>query len=349
MYLTPPSEELPQEFQSRNLQRRALQAIALLGLLVAVFLLAPGLGDVRDLLVKASPDWLVLATLLEGLSFLSYLFMFGPVFCTGLSRRRSWQIAGSELAMGSLVPASGAGGLALGAWVLHRGGMGGERIARRSVAFFIIKSGVNFVAVALIGAAMAVGLLGPDVSLWLTALPAAAAALSIVAVAALPRIGPGEQPDPDASRSRRWVAATRRAVIEGTVEAGKILRAGRPGVIGGSIGYWAFDNAVIWATFHAFGVSPPLTVILMGYLIGQLGGLLPIPGGIGGIDLGLIGCLIAYGAPAAPTAAAVLAYRIILFWLPLVLGGVAFEMLRRDMPSGQEFTACAPAIARQSA
>jgi uncharacterized membrane protein YbhN (UPF0104 family) len=321
----------------------------LLGLLVAVFLLAPGLGDVRDLLVKASPGWLVLATLLEGLSFASYLLMFGPIFCTGLSRRRSWQIAGSELAMGSLVPASGAGGLALGAWVLHRGGMGGDRIARRSVAFFIIKSGVNFVAVALIGAAMAVGLLGPDVSLWLTALPAAAAVLSIAAVAALPRIGPGEQPGPDASRSRRWVAVTRRAVIEGTVEAGKILRAGRLGVIGGSIGYWAFDNAVIWATFHAFGVSPPLTVILMGYLIGQLGGLLPIPGGIGGIDLGLIGCLIAYGAPAAPTAAAVLAYRIILFWLPLILGGVAFEMLRRDMPSGQEFTACAPAIARQSA
>ena len=55
-------------------------------------------------------------------------------------------------------------------------------------------------------------------------------------------------------------------------------------MIAGSIGYWAFDNAVLWATFHAFGLSPPLTVILMGYLIGQLGGLLPIPGGVGGID-----------------------------------------------------------------
>ncbi|MGA8216942.1 MAG: TIGR00374 family protein, partial [Solirubrobacterales bacterium] len=90
-----------------------------LGLLVAVFLFAPGLGEVRDLLVRASPGWLVLATALEGLSFASYLVMFGPIFCTGLTRRRSWQIAGSELAMGSLVPASGAGGLALGAWVLH--------------------------------------------------------------------------------------------------------------------------------------------------------------------------------------------------------------------------------------
>jgi uncharacterized membrane protein YbhN (UPF0104 family) len=101
---------------------------------------------VRDRLAEASPEWLLLAALLEGLSFGSYVLMFGPIFCTGLPWRRSWQIGGSELAMGSLVPASGAGGLALGAWILHRGGMGGERIARRSVAFFLIKSGVNFVA-----------------------------------------------------------------------------------------------------------------------------------------------------------------------------------------------------------
>ena len=341
-------EDLPQEFQSRNLRRRALQAIALLGLLVAIFLLAPGLGDVRDLLVRAKPGWLVLAVVLEGLSYFSYLIMFGPIFCTGLTRRRSWQIAGSELAMGSLVPASGAGGLALGAWVLHRGGMGGERIARRSVAFFLVKSGVNFLAVALLGAALAVGLLGPDLSLWLTALPAALAALTIVAVGALPRVGPGEAAEPDASRMRRWFGAARRAMIDGTSEARQILRTGHPGVIAGAIGYWAFDNFVLWATFHALGASPPLTVILMGYLIGQLGGLLPIPGGIGGIDLGLIGTLIVYGAPAAATAGAVLAYRIILFWLPLIVGGVAFDRLRRDMPSGEEFAACAPALARQS-
>ena len=127
------------------------------------------------------------------------------------------------------------------------------------------------------------------------------------------------------------------------------MRSGNRRVLAGSIGYWAFDNAVLWATFHAFGLSPPITIILMGYLIGQLGGLLPIPGGIGGIDLGLIGTLIVYGTPAAGTAAAVLAYRVILFWLPLVVGGIAFAGLRRDMPGGYEFTACAPAIAGQSA
>lgn len=81
----------------------------------------------------------------------------------------------------------------------------------------------------------------------------------------------------------------------------------------GSFGYWAFDNAVLWAAFGAFHLSPPLSVVLMAYLLGQLGGLIPIPGGIGGLDGGLIGALVLYGVPAAGATAAVFAYRLILF------------------------------------
>ncbi len=345
----PSAADLPGEFQPGTLRRRALQAIAALAVLVAVVLLAPGLGQVRDSLAGASPGWLALAALFEGLSFASYIVMFGPIFCTGLSWRRCWQIGGSELAMGSLIPASGAGGLALGAWVLHRGGMDGERIGRRSVAFFLIKSGVNFVAVAVLGTVMALGLVGPELSLWLTAFPAAVATLALGAVVAIPRLGPGRAPGPQASRPRRAASAARRALIDGTAEALLILRSGNRRVLAGSFGYWAFDNAVLWATFHAFGLSPPLTIILIGYLIGQLGGLLPIPGGIGGIDGGLIGTLIVYGTPAAGTAAAVLGYRVILFWLPLIVGGIAFAALRRDMPGGYEFASCTHAIAAQTA
>ena len=345
---TPSAEDLPAEFGSASLRRRAVQAAIALGVLIAIVLLAPGLGEVRDRLADADPAWLALAIAFEALSFVSYVVMFGPIFCTGLRRRRSWQIAGSELAMGSLVPASGAGGLALGAWILHRGGMDGARIARRSVAFFLIKSGVNFVAVAVLGTAMALGL-GPELSPWLTVFPAVLATLALVAVVAIPRLGPGDEPADDASRARRWLSLGRRALIDGTGEALQILRSRNVAVVAGAIGYWAFDNAVLWATFHAFGLSPPLTVVLMGYLIGQLGGLLPIPGGVGGIDGGLIGTLIVYGAPAAGTAAAVLGYRVILFWLPLIAGAVAFASLRRDMPGPYELAACAPAVAAQSA
>jgi uncharacterized protein (TIRG00374 family) len=98
-------------------------------------------------------------------------------------------------------------------------------------------------------------------------------------------------------------------------------------VIVGALGYWAWDSAVLWAAFHALGYSSPLTIILMGYLIGQL----PLPGGLGGIDGGLIGTLIVYGAPAAPAAAAVVVYRVILFWLPLLVGAIAFISLRRGL------------------
>jgi len=115
-----------------------------------------------------------------------------------------------------------------------------------------------------------------------------------------------------------------------------------PLVLIGAIGYWAWDNAVLWATFHAVGVTVPLTTILMGYLIGQIGGLLPLPGGVGGIDGGLIGTLIVYGAPAAATTAAVLLYRVVLFWIPLLTGAVAFWSLRRALAEDRRLDLCHP-------
>lgn len=322
---------MPDELEPKRLVRRTLQIIAVLVVVGLALLLAPGLGEVRNLITEARPGWVALAIAFEALSCVSYVLMFRPVFCQAMPWRTSWEIGLSELGVGSIVPASGAGGLALGAWILREGGMPGEQIARRSVAFFLIKSSVNFVAVAVIGTAMAVGLFGPDLSLWLTAAPAVGAMLVIAAVLLVPRLGPGSPVSPDARRSRRLLYEVRRALIGGTTEAVRIVRSRNLLVIGGSIGYWAWDNAVLWAAFHAFGHSPPLTVILMGYLIGQLGGLLPLPGGLGGIDGGLIGALIVYGTPAAVTAAAVLLYRVILFWLPLLAGSVAFVSLRRGL------------------
>jgi uncharacterized membrane protein YbhN (UPF0104 family) len=323
--------ELPDEYAPRRLLKRALPAFALLAALVLVVLLAPGLGDVRETLGEASPGWVLLAVALEAGSGLSYVLMFKPIFCNNMPWRTSFEISWSELAMGSIVPASGAGGLALGAWVLHQGGMPGERIATRSVAFFLIKSSVNFVAVAVIGTVLALGLVGPDLSPWLTALPAGLALLLIAAVAALPKIGPGQPAPKDAGKLRRGVSAARKALIAGIREAGFLLRSRDWKILLGSFGYWAFDNAVLLAAFNAFGYSPDVWIVLMGYLIGQLGGLLPLPGGLGGIDGGLLGTLIVYGTPAATTAAAVLTYRVILFWLPLIVGGLAFASLRRGL------------------
>jgi uncharacterized protein (TIRG00374 family) len=323
--------EMPDEFEPRRLARRTLQIVAVLVVVGLVLLLAPGLGEVRDLLTEARPEWLALAVAFEAMSCVSYVLMFRPVFCQNMPWRTSWEIGLSELGAGSIVPASGAGGLALGAWILREGGMSPQRIASRSVAFFLIKSSVNFIAVAVLGTVMALGLLGPELSPWLTVVPATGAVLVIVAVLVVPRLGAGASLPADAGRTRKAMREVRKALVGGTREAVQLLRSRNLLVIVGALGYWAWDNAVLWAAFHAFGYSPPLTIILMGYLIGQLGGLLPLPGGLGGIDGGLIGTLIVYGAPAAPAAAAVVVYRVILFWLPLLVGAIAFISLRRGL------------------
>ena len=202
--------EMPSEFDPQRLLRRTLQIVLVLGVFGLVILLAPGLGSVRELLTGADPAWIVLAIVLEALSGVSYVLMFRPIFCRHMPWRTSWEISWSELAMGSIVPASGAGGLALGAWILHEGGMPGQQIARRSVAFFLIKSSVNFVAVVVVGTVMALGLAGPDLSLWLTAVPAVGAAGVIASVLVFRGSVPDGRRAPTRGKLARVAAARRR-------------------------------------------------------------------------------------------------------------------------------------------
>ncbi len=80
--------------------------------------------------------------------------------------------------------------------------------------------------------------------------------------------------------------------------------------------WWGFDIAVLWACFHAFGGSPPTAVVIMSYFVGMLGNTLPLPGGIGGVDGGMIGAFTAFGVPVQLAVVSVLAYRGFAFWLP---------------------------------
>jgi uncharacterized membrane protein YbhN (UPF0104 family) len=319
------THEIPDELDTRRLIRRGLVVVVAIVVLVLIALLAPGLGSVRTILERASPGWIAVAIVLEVLSSLSYVAMFRPAFCPRMSWRSTFEISLSELAVGSIVPASGAGGVALGAWILTRSGMPGAVVARRSVAFLLIKSSVNFVAVAIIGVLLWLGV-GPDLSPALTILGTAIAVGILVGVPIAARVL-GKA----GARGGKKLRAVATAVYDGVGEAGRLLKQGDPLLIGGAIGYWLFDNLVLLATFHAFGLSPPLIIVLMAYLCGQLGGILPLPGGIGGIDGGLIGTLIVYGIPVAEATAAVLAYRVVLFWIPLAMGIPAWFFLRRGL------------------
>jgi len=100
---------------------------------------------------------------------------------------------------------------------------------------------------------------------------------------------------------------------------------------------------ILWATFRAFGASPPLAIVWIAYLIGELGGLIPVPGGIGGVDLGLVGSLVLYNVPVTAATSAVLAYRAIALWVPAVLGSAAFVALRRTLRNeSSRIAVCVP-------
>jgi uncharacterized protein (TIRG00374 family) len=133
------------------------------------------------------------------------------------------------------------------------------------------------------------------------------------------------------------------ALGDGVHEALGLLREGNVVLIIGLIAYLAFDVTILWATFRALGPAPPLAILWIAYLIGELGGLIPVPGGIGGVDAGLVGTLALYNVSLASAAGAVLAYRAIALWVPAVVGGVAFLGLRRTLrDEAQRISVCAP-------
>ena len=63
----------------------------------------------------------------------------------------------------------------------------------------------------------------------------------------------------------------------------------------------------------------------------MLGNLLPLPGGIGGVDGGMIGAFAAFGVDIGLAVVAVLAYRGFTFWLPTIPGVIAYFQLRKTV------------------
>jgi uncharacterized protein (TIRG00374 family) len=96
----------------------------------------------------------------------------------------------------------------------------------------------------------------------------------------------------------------------------------------GAVASWGFDIAALGAAFHAFGDAPPVAVLVMAYVVGTLANALPLPGGIGGVEGGLIGAFLAFGVPGSLAVLAVLGYRTISYWLPALPGAIEYVRLR---------------------
>jgi putative heme transporter len=128
--------------------------------------------------------------------------------------------------------------------------------------------------------------------------------------------------------SHHTLALVLETVAEGVTGTVALLR-GRDWRLAGPIAYWALDNAVLYMVFVSLGHTPPVGVVVMSYLIGALGGSVPLPAGIGSV-LGMVGLLVAFGVPTGEATAAVLVYQAISLGVATVGGALAFLLMRRN-------------------
>jgi uncharacterized protein (TIRG00374 family) len=327
-------------------RRIALGLVLLAAALGGLYLLLPALAGLHQTwgqLQHGDPLWLALGAVLELCSLGGYIALFGTVFGRGMARidwRTSIEIPLAGIAAIRLLAAAGAGGVAVTAWALRRAGMAPRIIACRMVASYVVQYGIYLGTLIVVGLALSVGVLSGGGSVALTLVPAL---LSIVLVALVLSMGlvPADFERRLESLARRsgriGRLGARLAPAPATLGSGvrtalELVRGRNPGLLG-AVAYWGFDIAVLGVSLRAFGSAVAVPVVVMSYFLGTLGSLLPLPGGIGGVEGGMIGALAAFGVPADRAVVGVLAYRAISFWLPTLPGIAGYVALRAKVRS----------------
>jgi uncharacterized membrane protein YbhN (UPF0104 family) len=293
-------------------RRRVLIAVAVA--VVAVIVLygvlprVAGFDETWQRIDDGAPGWIAAALAFEILSFGGYVLLVRAVLGDGwFGWRFSVLVTLAGVAATRLLAMGGAGGIALTAWALRRTGRRPEAVGTALVAFLVLLYSVFMAALVVGGVGLGLGLLPGPAPEALTWVPAAVGAGAIVVALALAFL-------------RRAGAGVRMALT--------IVRRRDPR-IAGAVAWWGFDILTLWACLKAFGDPPAATPLVMAYFVGMLGNLLPLPGGVGGVDGAMIGALVGFGVAAGLAIVGVLTYRVLALWLPTILGIPAYlEMVR---------------------
>ena len=346
-------EELEQvgAFQALLQDRRKLfggMALFVL-IIVAIYVVFPklvGLDDALRKLDEATWYWIVIAIGFNVAAFGAYVALFRGVLGgtrdddvhRRLDLRASYLITMAGLAATRIFSAAGAGGIVLTYWALRKAGMPRRRSACRMVAFLVLTYGVYTVALVSFGILLRTHVLPGDAPFGGTVVPAIVSAIAIAIFLLIALI-----PDDVERRIQRFAGGYRRtryltrlakgpaAVASGVRTAIDYVRNPNRGAlaVGGAIGFWAANICVLWACFEAFGGDVPFAVLVQGFFVGMAANLIPSPaGGVGSVDAGMIAAFVLFGIDEATVFPAVLAYRVIAFWLPIPPGIVAFFQLR---------------------
>jgi uncharacterized protein (TIRG00374 family) len=324
-------------------KRIAQTGLVVLLLVVGIYVLLPKIIEDQDASAKladAKLAWIVVAVAFSFAMFGAYVALFKGVVGERVRLRwtDSYDITMAGLAATRLFSAGGAGGIVLTYWALRKAGMPRRETAARMVAFLVLLYAVYMLTLVINGILMRTGVFDVPAPPGLTVVPAAIAG-GVILIFLLMALVPGdlERHFSSASQESFWGRTMRRLATVpataaiGTREAMAFVREPSRGALAiiGAVGFWAAQIGILWASFKAFGVAVPLAVVVQAFFVGMFANLIPLPGGVGGVDAGLLGAFALFGVHGIFSA--ILLYRILAFWLPIPPGIVAFFHLRKTV------------------
>jgi hypothetical protein len=248
----------------------------------------------------------------------------------GRGRRMDQRVAWAQLGGGLLVPGGTLGGMGVGAWFLHRFGMPPKQIAERQFNLSFLNTAVSALALIVFGIGLAAGIFAGEDNLLLTLVPAAVAAIGIAAALLVARRASNYAERLQAKHPK--IATSITTLADAVADTRTLFHRSDWTSVLGAVIYLALEVLVLWSAFvaiHAHPV-PGFAVVVMAYIIGALGGSLPLPASIGTIG-GIAGMLIVYGVDHNPAVAAVLLHQAIGLLVPLTGGAIAYTALRRQL------------------
>jgi uncharacterized protein (TIRG00374 family) len=330
-----------------EINRRSLLGLGafLLLAIAALYFLLPqiaGLQDTWHRIENGSPYWIFVALLFGVGMFGGYVAMFRGIFLRAGAARIDWkasyQITMAGLAASRIFAAGGAGGLVLTAWALRRSGMRKRLVADKTLTFLILTYIPYMAALIVCGLGLRLGIFNGPAPFGLTVVPAIMAIILTalgVSTVLVPtdlqrRVEGFARSHGRFGRYAQWLANLPASASAGMRDALRHLRHPDPALFGAII-FWACQVGVLWASFRAFGTAPPLAVLTQAFFVGMFGNLLPMPGGVGGVEGGMIAALAAFGVDAGQAVVAVLLFRAVTFWLPMIPGVIAYFQLRKTV------------------
>ncbi|HYB28820.1 MAG TPA: lysylphosphatidylglycerol synthase domain-containing protein [Solirubrobacteraceae bacterium] len=318
-----------------HLKRRALKLVGFLLVVYAVLKLIPAFEQALHTLEHASWEWVLALLALEVLSEAGFIFAWSAIVDPqnvlgrdGRGRRMDEHVAWAQLGGGLLLPGGSWGGMGLGGVILHRFGMPTKLIAERQLNLSFLNTGIDALALVVFGLGLATGIFAGEDKLLLTLLPAAVAAAGVAAAVLL---APHASARAKRLEAKHGKIATTITTLAAAVEDTKRLltRRGTGTAVLGVMSYLVFDVLVLWCAFLAVNAHPfpGFPIVIMAYIIGALGGSLPLPAAAGTIG-GMAGMLILYGVADHAALAAVLLHQAIGLLVPLTGGAIAYTILR---------------------